>query len=102
LSLRSTYGDAQTGPGRRQRIFGQLKPLGEPLAALYRLWGKETPTLYDRWRRDACPAWDLPVAAVRLTVDNNGVTVVVHDRPTNAVVGLEVDPAAFFAFYMAG
>jgi hypothetical protein len=35
-----------------------------------------------------------------LAVDSTGLTKVVSDRPANALVGLEVDPAAFFAFYL--
>ena len=85
----------------RQRVFGQSKPLGDALAALYRLWGKETPTLYDPMavamlvRQGICRS-----QRCALIVDKAGQTVVVRDRPTNAVVGLQVDPAAFFAFYM--
>jgi purine nucleosidase len=88
-------------PAGRERVFTQSKPLGDALAALYRLWGKPTPTLFDPMavamlvhpgicRTQRCA----------LVVDKTGQTVVVHDRPVNAIVGLDVDPAAFFAFYM--
>lgn len=88
-------------PAGRQRVFGQATSVADALAVLYRLWGKDTPTLFDPMavamlvdpgicRSEHCA----------LSVDARGMTVVVPGRPANAVVGLEVDPAAFFAFYL--
>jgi purine nucleosidase len=88
-------------PAGRQRVFGQSTPVTEGLAALYHLWGRETPTLFD----PMAVAMLVDPAICRsercaLTVDQTGMTVVMPGRPANAVVGLEVDPAAFFAFYL--
>jgi inosine-uridine nucleoside N-ribohydrolase len=85
----------------RQRVFGQSTPVSDALGALYRLWGRETPTLFDPMavamlidpevcRSERCA----------LSVDQRGMTVVVPGHAANAVAGLEVDPAAFFAFYL--
>jgi inosine-uridine nucleoside N-ribohydrolase len=85
----------------RQRVFGQSTPMSGALEALYRLWGKETPTLFDPMavamlvNRGICRSEHCALA-----VDPRGMTVVVPGRAANAVAGLEADPAAFFAFYL--
>jgi inosine-uridine nucleoside N-ribohydrolase len=84
----------------RRRIFAE-GPVGDALMNLYRLWGKETPTFCDPMavtmllQPGICHSRRLALA-----VDPAGLTKVVSDRPANALVGLGVDPAAFFAFYL--
>jgi purine nucleosidase len=90
----------QLDSAARQRVFAE-GPMGDALMHLYRLWGKETPTFCDPMavtmlvQPGICQSRRLALA-----VDPSGLTKVVGDRPANALVGLEADPAAFFAFYL--
>ena len=85
----------------RSRIFSQNTPLTNSLAALYHLWGRETPTLFDPMAvalvldPGLCQSKDLAVE-----VDNQGFTRVAKGKPVNARVGLSTGPAKFFEFYL--
>jgi len=85
----------------RSRIFNQNTPVTNSLAALYHLWGRETPTLFDPMAvalvldPGLCQSQDLAVE-----VDSQGFTRSAEGQPSNATVGLSTDPAKFFEFYL--
>jgi inosine-uridine nucleoside N-ribohydrolase len=85
----------------RGRIFNQNTPVTNSLAALYHLWNRETPTLFDPMAvalvldPALCQTKDLAVE-----IDDHGFTRVVEGKPANATVGLSTDPAKFFEFYL--
>ena len=84
----------------RARIFGSGTPLGRELQALYKLWGKTTPTLFDpvalalSFNESFCTFEDL-----RLEVDAEGVTREVAGRP-NARVALSIRRDDFVKWYV--
>jgi purine nucleosidase len=86
----------------RDRIFHQGTPVSTALAALYHLWNQETPTLFDPMavailiRPDLCETEPLAIE-----MDAKGSTLVVKDKPPNAMVALHTDPAKFFEFYLS-
>ncbi len=86
----------------RSRIFSQNTPLTNSLAALYHLWGRETPTLFDPMavamllNPSLCETKDLAIE-----VDGQGFTRAEEGRPANATVGMETDPSKFFEFYLS-
>ena len=85
----------------RSRIFNQNTLVTNSLAALYHLWGRETPTLFDPMAvalvldPGLCQSQDLAVE-----IDNQGLTRIAEGRPANATVGLSTDPVKFFEFYL--
>ena len=87
--------------GARSRIFNQHTPVTNSLAALYHLWNRETPILFDPMAvalvldPTICQTKDLAV-----DVDDRGFTRVVDGKPANVTVGLSTDPAKFFEFYL--
>lgn len=84
----------------RSRIFSQNTPITNALAALYHLWGHETPTLFDPMA--VALVIDPSLCQVRelhIEVDDQGFTRAVEGKLPNATVGLQTDPAKFFAFY---
>jgi purine nucleosidase len=89
------------GPAR-DRLFHCGTPVSMALAALYRLWKQETPTLFDPMavalliRPDLCETEPLAIE-----IDAEGSTLVVKGKPANALVALHTDPAKFFAFYLS-
>lgn len=86
----------------RRRIFSQNTPVTNSLAALYRLWGRETPTLFDPMA--VALAIDPTLCQTRelaIEVDNQGFTRVADGKPANAIVGMKTDPAKFFEFYLS-
>ena len=91
----------QLGPAGRSRVFTHLTPLTDALSALYYLWGKETPILYDPMavamllNPKICETRQLAIA-----VDAQGMTEVVDGKPANATVGMHTDPALFLDFYL--
>lgn len=84
----------------RSRIFSENTPLADSLAALYHLWNRETPTLFDPMAvalvldPSLCETKDLHVE-----VNSDGLTRVAPGQAPNATVALHTDPAKFFAFY---
>jgi purine nucleosidase len=85
----------------RRRIF-TAGPTGEALRNLYRLWGQRTPTFCDPMAVTMLIQPGLCQSQrMALTVDPSGLTRAVSDRPANALVGLNADPAEFFAFYLS-
>ncbi len=85
----------------RSRIFQHGTPITSTLAALYRLWNKETPILFDPMAvalvidPTLCQTKDLAIE-----VDDQGFTRVAEGKPANAAAGIETDPAKFFEFYL--
>jgi inosine-uridine nucleoside N-ribohydrolase len=86
----------------RNRIFSQHTPVTDSLAALYHLWNRETPTLFDPMAvallldPGLCQMKELAIE-----VDNQGFTRVVQGKPANATVGMQTDPAKFLEFYLS-
>ncbi|HMD86148.1 MAG TPA: nucleoside hydrolase [Terriglobia bacterium] len=86
----------------RSRIFNQNTPVPNSLAALYRLWNLETPTLFDPMAvalvldPALCQTKDLAVE-----VDDKGFTRVVDGKTSNTTVGLSTNPDRFFEFYLS-
>jgi inosine-uridine nucleoside N-ribohydrolase len=86
----------------RTRIFSQHTPVTDSLAALYHLWNRETPTLFDPMAvalvldPALCQTKDLAV-----DVNDKGYTKISEDNPASATVGLSTDPQKFFEFYLA-
>ncbi len=84
----------------RARTFGSGGRLGRELEALYKLWGKPTPTLFDPvaltlvFNERFCGIEDL-----RLEVDAGGVTREVAGRP-NARVALSIRRDDFLKWYV--
>ena len=85
----------------RSRIFSQNAPVTNALAALYKLWNHETPTLFDPMAvamlldPALCQTQELAIE-----VDDKGYTRVVEGKPANATAGMSTDPARFFALYL--
>ena len=84
----------------RARIFESGSRLGRELEALYKLWGKSTPTLFDpvaltlSFNQSFCTMEDL-----RLEVDAEGVTREVGGSP-NARVALSIHRDDFLKWYV--
>ena len=72
------------------------------MAALYHLWNRETPTLFDPMAVALAINPSLcQTKKLAIEVDRQGFTRVVGDQPANATVGMETDPARFFEFYLS-
>jgi inosine-uridine nucleoside N-ribohydrolase len=85
----------------RRRIFDRGTPLSTNLAALYHLWNKATPILFDPMA--VALALDSSLCDTKMLaieVDDQGFTRVVEGKPANATVGMKTEPATFFEFYM--
>ncbi|MEK7409632.1 MAG: nucleoside hydrolase [Acidobacteriota bacterium] len=84
----------------RRRIFAAGTPLTGPLHALYLLWGKTTPTLFDpvavtlSFDESFCR-----MEALRLEVDDQGFTREVPGQP-NARVALSIRGEEFLEWYV--
>jgi inosine-uridine nucleoside N-ribohydrolase len=85
---------------QRARIFDSGTVLGRELKALYTLWGKTTPVLFDpvaltlSFRENFCTLEDL-----RLEVDSEGVTRETGGKP-NARVALAIRKDDFLRWYI--
>ncbi len=86
----------------RSRIFNQNTPVTNSLAALYHLWNRETPTLFDPMAvalvldPALCETKDVAVE-----VDDKGFTRIVDGKHVNTTVGLSTNPEKFFEFYLS-
>lgn len=92
----------QLGEAGRRRVFEQGTPLSTSLAALYRLWNRENPILFDPMA--VALAIDQSLCQTRslaIEVDGQGFTRVSKTAHANATVALETDPARFFEFYLS-
>jgi inosine-uridine nucleoside N-ribohydrolase len=87
------------GAALRKRIFDAHTPLSDPLHALYRLWGKPTPTLFDPVAAALCfdERW-CKIEELRLEVDDKGFTRVAPGKP-NARVAVSVRGDAFLEWF---
>lgn len=91
----------QLDEAHRRIIFSKGTPLTDALQAVYKLWGKPTPTLYDPMA--VSMFLDPQLCTTRrlaIRVDDRGMTLVEKGKPANATVGLQTDPARFIAFYV--
>jgi inosine-uridine nucleoside N-ribohydrolase len=85
----------------RNRVFNHGTPITNSLAALYHLWNRETPILFDPMAvalaidPGLCKTSDLAIE-----VDDRGFTRVVEGKPANARVALSTDASQFFKFYL--
>jgi purine nucleosidase len=85
----------------RERIFHQNTPATNSLAALYRLWKGETPTLFDPMAvalvldPTLCHKQNLAIA-----IDDKGFTRVAPGHPVNAAVGLSTNASRFMQYYI--
>jgi len=85
----------------RAAIFKYQSPLTRALEALYRLWGHETPILFDPMAV-AC-AIDKRFCTIRkmyIEVDDEGYTRAIPNRPPNVSVCVSSRQERFFAFYL--
>lgn len=86
---------------QRALLFSQKTPLTDALEALYRLWGSETPILYDPvalvWAFDRR---FFDVKRSHIEVDAEGYTRVVGGFRPNAEVGVNPDAEGFMDFYI--
>jgi inosine-uridine nucleoside N-ribohydrolase len=85
---------------KRAFLFRQGTPVTDALTLLYHQWGQETPTLFDPMTIAFVVNERLcPVVAMRIRVDDKGMTVREAGAP-NAFVCLRSDPEMFFRFYL--
>jgi inosine-uridine nucleoside N-ribohydrolase len=92
----------QLDPDNRQKIFSQHTPVADALAALYKLWGQETPTLFDPMAVAMLANSGIcETQKIYLEVDSRGMTNVVQGKPANATVGMKVDAEKFKRFYVS-
>ena len=85
---------------KRAFLFRQGTPVTDALTLLYHQWGQETPTLFDPMTIGYIVDGKLcPVEAMRIRVDDNGLTVRETGVP-NAQVCLKADSEMFFRFYL--
>jgi inosine-uridine nucleoside N-ribohydrolase len=85
---------------KRAFLFRQGTPLTDALTLLYHEWGQETPTLFDPMTiAFVVDAKLCPVEAMRIRVDDKGMTVRESGDP-NAFVCLTSDSEMFFRFYL--
>jgi purine nucleosidase len=85
---------------KRAFLFRQGTPVTDALTLLYHQWGQETPTLFDPMTIAFVVDERLcPVEAMRIRVDDKGMTVRQAGAP-NAFVCLRSDPEMFFRFYL--
>jgi purine nucleosidase len=85
---------------KRAFLFRQGTPLTDALTLLYHQWGQQTPTLFDPMTiAYIVDARLCPVQAMRIRVDDKGLTVREAGEP-NAQVCLSSDAEMFFRFYL--
>ncbi len=86
----------------RHRVFSHGTVLTSALAALYMLWGRPTPVLYDPMAVALLLRPRLSkTRPLAIHVDRKGYTRVMAGKKPNAVVGLHADAKEFFAFYLS-
>jgi inosine-uridine nucleoside N-ribohydrolase len=84
----------------RERLFAAHTPLTFQVQALYELWGKETPTLYDPVAvATALDERFVTMEDLRLTVGDDGMTVPGRGEP-NARVATAVRADAFLGWFV--
>ena len=78
----------------RRRVFETPKPVGQALWSLYKLWGKQTPTLFDPVAVTlAFNESFVTMESLRIEVDDRGFTREVPGEPNCRVaVGIRADP----------
>ena len=85
---------------KRAFLFRQGTPVTDALTLLYHQWGQQTPTLFDPMTIAYIVDGKLcPVQAMRMRVDDKGLTVREAGTP-NAFVCLSSDSEMFFRFYL--
>lgn len=92
----------QLDAAHRQRIFAQRTPLANALHAVYVLWGRQTPTLFDPMAVSLMLDPNLcTLKPLAIEVTEKGMTVPIAGRKANTVVAVETDPSRFIDFYTA-
>ena len=93
---------------RCMRIFAHGTPLNDALASLDFIWRRtntwkaDKPTLFDSLAVALVATPGIaPLTPLHLAVEPDGLTRVIADRPTNALVALTADPAAFLDYFTA-
>ena len=86
----------------RHRVFTSLSPMTDSLSVLYNLWNQRTPTLFDPMAVAMLINPGLcETKPLNIKVNSNGATQVINNKPPNATVALQTDPAKFFQFYLS-
>jgi inosine-uridine nucleoside N-ribohydrolase len=86
----------------REWIFSRPDSLAQALRALYRLWGRETPTLFDPMAVSLLIESGLcETERLHIDVDSRGMTRAVRGQSANATVALHADRKRFFDFYLS-
>lgn len=86
--------------GPRQRLFRAATPLTEQVQALYRLWGAQTPTLYDPVAVALCFEESFcTMEEMRLEVDAKGQTRIAKGK-ANARVATAIRGEDFLKWYV--
>lgn len=100
--------DLKLTPELRVRVFARGTPVTDALAALNSIWrhtntwGGTDPTLFDNLAVALVATPDVvPLTPMHLTVEADGLTREVPDRPANARVALTADPKAFLDYFLA-
>jgi inosine-uridine nucleoside N-ribohydrolase len=84
----------------RSRLFGAGTPLTKEMHALYQLWHKPTPILFDPVAVTLCFTERFcKMEELAVVVDDKGITRVVEAKP-NARVAMSIDPDAFLKWYV--
>lgn len=98
--------DLKLTPEWLVRIFSQGLPLNDALASLDFIWKRtntwkaDTPTLFDNLAVALVATPGLvPLTPLHLTVDADGLTRELADRPPNAQVALTADVPAFLEYF---
>jgi inosine-uridine nucleoside N-ribohydrolase len=97
-----TTADLKMTPEMRVEVFTRGTPLIDALAALNSIWRHtnhwkgENPTQFDVLAVDlVAPRTPYKLTALHVDVADDGLTVPATDKPANAQVALDVDPARF-------
>lgn len=86
----------------RQKIFSLQTPVAAALAALCKLWGQPTPTLFDPMAVGLLLDPKLcQVESFHIEVDTKGFTKEVPGKPANAQIAVETSPRKFIEFYLS-
>jgi purine nucleosidase len=93
-------GNVALGAEQRRRIFGARTPLTTELEALYRLWGKKTPVLFDPVAVSLCFTEKFcKMEDLRLEVDQGANTRIAQGK-ANARVATSIRRDEFVAWFV--
>lgn len=93
-------GTVRLEPNARRRLFARPSTLTDSLHALYQLWSKPTPVLFDPVAVALCFTERFcTMESLALRVDDRGMTLIGKGRP-NARVATAIRSDAFLAWYV--